>query len=157
MVLTLASLLVPLAERLRLPHTVLLAIAGMGLGFLGTWISAQGHNFGPIADIFTELDRLEVATDIFLPLFLPPLLFTAGLTIDVRRLFDEVFALLLLAIVAVLVCIACVAGSVHVATGMDIAVCLLLGAVFSTTDPGAVIGILRRLGEPPAGARLGKR
>jgi len=26
---------------------------------------------------------------VFLPLFLPPLLFTAGLTIDVRRLFDE--------------------------------------------------------------------
>jgi len=31
MVLTLVSLLVPLAERLRLPHTVLLAIAGMAL------------------------------------------------------------------------------------------------------------------------------
>ncbi|MBS0525099.1 MAG: cation:proton antiporter [Proteobacteria bacterium] len=148
MVLTLASLLVPLADRLRLPHTVLLAIAGMGLGFLGTYINAQGHDFGPIADIFTELDRLEVATDIFLPLFLPPLLFTAGLTIDVRRLFDEVFAVLLLAIVAVLVCIAVVAGAVHLATGMDIAVCLLLGAVVSTTDPAAVIGIFREVGAP---------
>src|SRR5215813_15115616 len=62
MILTVVSLLVPLADRLRLPHTVLLAIAGMGLGFLGTWINAQGHNFGPIADVFTELDRLEVAT-----------------------------------------------------------------------------------------------
>src|SRR6478752_7097790 len=148
MVLTLASLLVPLADRLRLPHTVLLAIAGMGLGFLGTWINAQGHNFGPIADIFTELDRLEVATDIFLPLFLPPLLFTAGLTIDVRRLFDEVFAVLLMAIVAVLVCIAVVAGVVHLATGIDIMVCLLLGAIVSTTDPAAVIGIFRDVGAP---------
>src|SRR5215831_10956318 len=148
MVLTLASLLVPLAERMRLPHTVLLAIAGMGLGFLGTWINARGANFGPVADIFTELDRLEVATDVFLPLFLPPLLFNAALTIDVRRLFDEVFAVLLLAIVAVLVCIAVVAGSVHLATGTDIAVCLLLGAIVSTTDPAAVIGIFREVGAP---------
>ena len=39
------------------------------------------------------------------------LLFTAGLTIDVRRLFDEIFAVLLMAIVAVLVCIAGVAAA----------------------------------------------
>jgi CPA1 family monovalent cation:H+ antiporter len=148
MVLTIVSLLVPLAERLRLPHTVLLAITGMGLGFLGTWINAQGHNFGPIADIFTGLDQLEVETGIFLPLFLPPLLFTAGLTIDVRRLLDEVFAVLLMAIVAVLVCIAVVAGAVHLATGMDIAICLMLGAIVSTTDPAAVIGIFRDVGAP---------
>ena len=37
-VLTVVSVLVPLAERFRLPHTVLLAIAGMGMGFLGSWI-----------------------------------------------------------------------------------------------------------------------
>src|ERR1700753_1149035 len=111
MVLTLVSLLVPLAERLRLPHTVLLAIAGMGLGFLGTWVVAhQGYHLGPIADVFIGPDRLEYASDIFLPLFLPPLLFTAGLTIDVRRLFDEIFAVLLMAIVAVLVCIGGVGG-----------------------------------------------
>jgi len=84
----------------------------------------------------------------FLPLFLPPLLFNAGLTIDVRRLLDEVWAVLLLAIVAVLVCIAIVAGVVHLATGMDIVVCLLLGAVVSTTDPAAVIGIFRDVGAP---------
>jgi CPA1 family monovalent cation:H+ antiporter len=148
MVLTIVSLLVPLAERLRLPHTVLLAITGMGLGFLGPWIIAQGHDFGPIADVFRGLDRLELATDLFLPLFLPPLLFTAGLTIDVRRLFDEVFAVLLLAIVAVLVCIAVVAGAVHLVTGIDIMVCLLLGAIVSTTDPAAVIGIFRDVGAP---------
>jgi Na+:H+ antiporter len=149
MVLTLVSLLVPLAERMRLPHTVLLAIAGMGLGVLGIWVTAhQGYHLGPIADVFIGLDRLEDASDIFLPLFLPPLLFTAGLTIDVRRLFDEVFAVLLMAIVAVLVCIAVVAVAVQLTTGMDIVVCLLLGAIVSTTDPAAVIGIFRDVGAP---------
>ncbi len=148
MVLTLVSLLVPLAERLRLPHTVLLAIAGMGLGFLGTWITSSGHAFGVLGDIFLGLDKLEHGTDVFLPLFLPPLLFTAGLTIDVRRLFDEIFAVLLMAIVAVLVCMAGVAGAVHLATGIDVMVCLLLGAIVSTTDPAAVIGIFRDVGAP---------
>lgn len=148
MVLSLVSVLVPLAERLRLPHTVLLAIAGMGLGFLGTWIARSGHGFGVVGDIFVGLSSLEGGTDVFLPLFLPPLLFTAGLTIDVRRLFDEIFAVLLMAIVAVLVCIAGVAGAVHLATGIDIMVCLLLGAIVSTTDPAAVIGIFRDVGAP---------
>src|SRR6478735_12847209 len=120
MVLTIVSLLVPLAERLRLPHTVLLAIAGMALGFLGTWIASSGHTFGVLGDIFLGLDKLKLGTDVFLPLFLPPLLFTAGLTIDVRRLFDEIFAVLLMAIVAVLVCIAGVASAVHLATGTDL-------------------------------------
>src|SRR5205814_7202895 len=118
------------------------------LGFFGTWMTSGGHTLGALGDVFLGLDKLEVATDVFLPLFLPPLLFTAGLTIDVRRLFDEVFAVLLLAIVAVLVCIAGVAGAVHLATGIDLTVCLLLGAIVSTTDPAAVIGIFRDVGAP---------
>ena len=147
-VLTVVSVLVPLAERFRLPHTVLLAIAGMGMGFLGSWIISRGIDLGVLTDAFVGLDKLEVGTEVFLPLFLPPLLFTAGLTIDVRRLMDEIHAVLLLAVVAVLVCIACVAGVVHFATGIDIVVCLLLGAVVSTTDPAAVIGIFRDVGAP---------
>ena len=148
MVLTVVSLLVPLAERLRVPHTVLLAIAGMGLGFLGSWIITSDIRLGALGDAFIGLDKLGVGSDVFLPLFLPPLLFTAGLTIDVRRLLDEVWAVLLMAIVAVLVCIAIVGGVVHLATGMDLVVCLLLGAVVSTTDPAAVIGIFRDVGAP---------
>ena len=146
MVLTLVSLLVPLAERLRLPHTVLLAIAGLGLGFAGVWAMADAG--GMTHDVFEGLIRLERRTELFLPMFLPPLLFNAGLTIDVRRLLDEIFAVLLLAIVAVLVCIGVVAVVVHQVTGVDLVVCLLLGAIVSTTDPAAVIGIFRDVGAP---------
>jgi CPA1 family monovalent cation:H+ antiporter len=148
MVLTIVSLLVPLAERLRLPHTVLLAMAGLGLGFLGTWVAAHGQAFGIMGDVFAGLDQLGLGTAAFLPLFLPPLVFTAGLTIDVRRLLDEISAVMLLAIVAVLVCIAVVAGVVKLATGADIVVCLVLGAIVSPTDPAAVIAIFRDVGAP---------
>jgi CPA1 family monovalent cation:H+ antiporter len=148
MVLLVVSLLVPIAERFRLPHTVLLAVAGMALGFIDSWVVAQRFGLGVLNDAFAGLDELELGTEVFLPLFLPPLLFTAAMTIDVRRLLDELSAVLLLAIVAVLVCIACVGAVVHLATGINLLVCLLLGAVVSTTDPAAVIGIFRDVGAP---------
>src|SRR5450755_2638506 len=109
-ILTIVSLLVPLADRLRLPHTVLLAVAGLGLGLGATWGAEHGGVFPVLRDVFKGFDQLKGATEVFLPLFLPPLLFTAALMIDVRRLIDEMSAVLLLAIVAVLVCIGGVAG-----------------------------------------------
>lgn len=148
MVLMIVSLLVPVAERLRLPHTVLLAVSGLGLGLVSEWITARGQSAGVLADAFKGFAGLQGGTDLLLPLFLPPLLFTAGLTIEVRRLIDEMSAVLLLAIVAVLVCIGGVAGVVHLVTGYEILVCLLVGVIVSTTDPAAVIGIFRDVGAP---------
>ncbi len=113
LLLVVVSVLVPVAERFRLPHTVLLAIAGVGMGFVASWLMTSHLKLGALGDAFVGLDRLKVAADAFLPLFLPPLLFTAGLNIEVRRLMDEIHAVLLLAIVAVVVCIACVGGVVH--------------------------------------------
>ncbi len=146
--LTIVSLLVPLADKLRLPHAVLLAAAGLALGFVAQWIAAHGRGLSVVSDVFSGLSRLGMQTGLFLPLFLPPLLFTAGLTIDVRRLLDEVSAVLLLAIVAVLICIVGVAEAEQLATGYDRMVCLLLGAIVSTTDPAAVVGIFRDVGAP---------
>ncbi|MCW5744885.1 MAG: cation:proton antiporter [Alphaproteobacteria bacterium] len=146
--LVLVSLLLPLAERLRVPHTVLLAVVGIALGIGGASLAGDTGRFGLMGDIFEGLAAIGASPEAFLYIFLPPLLFTAGLTIDVRRLFDEIAAVLLLAIVAVFVCIAVVGGVVHVATGVNIYVCLLLGAIVSTTDPAAVIGILREVGAP---------
>jgi monovalent cation:H+ antiporter, CPA1 family len=147
MVLALVSLLLPVAERLRVPHTVLVAVCGMGLGFVSAWVASHAA-FSVVVDTFDGLHRLGLGEDVFLALFLPPLLFTAGLTIDVRRLLDEFWAVLLLAIVAVLVCIGVVGGILHLVTGTDLVVCLLLGAIVSTTDPAAVIGVFRDVGAP---------
>ena len=67
MVLVVVSLLVPAAERLRLPHTVLLASAGLGLGFLGSWLYSR-RDLGLMGDAFSGLKLLEGRTDLFLPL-----------------------------------------------------------------------------------------
>jgi CPA1 family monovalent cation:H+ antiporter len=147
-ILALVSVLLPIAERLRVPHTVLVAICGMGLGFLGTWMAGHGAPSVLVGNIFDGLRTLGLGEEVFLTLFLPPLLFTAGLTIDVRRLLDEFSAVLLLAIVAVLVCIGVVGAILHLTTGVDLVVCLLVGAIISTTDPAAVIGVFRDVGAP---------
>lgn len=147
LVLALVSVLVPVAERLRLPHTVLLAVCGIALGFFASAVTGAGVG-GIVADAFQGLRHLGGGATVFLSIFLPPLLFTAGLTIDVRRLLDEVSAVLLLAIVAVLVCIGAVGAIVNQAMGAGLIVCLLLGAIVSTTDPAAVIGVFRDVGAP---------
>ncbi len=146
--LVLVSLLLPVAERLRVPHTVLLAILGAALGIAGGALGGDTGRIGPVGDFFEGLRAVGTSPEALLYIFLPPLLFTGGLNIDVRRLFDEISAVLLLAIVAVFVCIGVVGGVLHLATGVDIFVCLLLGAIVSTTDPAAVIAVLREVGAP---------
>ena len=62
MVLGLVSVLVPVAERLRVPHTVLLALCGMTLGVVGSWVVARttGTGFGLIRDAFVGLHNFEI-------------------------------------------------------------------------------------------------
>lgn len=146
--LALASLLLPVAERFRVPHTVLLAVLGIALGILVDRYGGQARAYGIVGELVNGLSSVTGRAEAFLYIFLPPLLFTAGLTIDVRRLIDDIWAVMLLAIVAVFLCIVAVGGLLHLATGLDIFLCLLLGAVVSTTDPAAVIGVLRDVGAP---------
>lgn len=146
--LALASLLLPVAERFRVPHSVLLAVLGIALGILVDRYGGEARGYGIVGELVNGLSSVTGKAEAFLYIFLPPLLFTAGLTIDVRRLLDDIWAVMLLAIVAVFLCIVAVGGLLHLTTGLDIFLCLLLGAVVSTTDPAAVIGVLRDIGAP---------
>ena len=145
--LALVSLILPLADRFALPSAMLLAGLGMVLGFA---ISGLGHLPGmdPIGDLVSGLSMLGLSADAFLFLFLPPLLFTAALTIDVRLLFDELAAVLLLAVVAVVVATAVVGLALDAVTEIGLIACLLLGSIVATTDPAAVLSIFRDLGAP---------
>jgi len=145
--LALASLLPPLAPRLRLPLTVLLAAVGCGLGLtvgvVGPYLPA-----GPLADFFDALKTMPLSSEVLLSLFLPALLFEMALSTDLRRLVDDFGPILLLAVIAVLVTTIMVGWALAVATGMPPVVCLLIGAIISTTDPVAVVGVFRDLGAP---------
>lgn len=155
--LGLVSLLPPLAKRLSLPYTVVLAALGVGIGLL---LHVGGPSFAggasPVAAFINAVGEVELTSAAFLYIFLPVLLFETALGVDVRRMMDDLGPILLLAIVAVLVCtlIAGLAmwwvwGLWHgMPTQKALIICLLLAAIIATTDPAAVVSIFRDLGAP---------
>jgi CPA1 family monovalent cation:H+ antiporter len=157
--LVIAALLVvvgfcqPLAAYLKLPPPVLLAVVGVALGGFPAVFSELGWSArsDPFADIFVEL---PVSSATFIYVFLPLLVFEAGIVTDVRRTLQDAAPILLLAIVATLITTAVIGLALWPLAGVSLVVCLLLGAVVATTDPAAVIAIFRDVGAPARLTRL---
>lgn len=158
-VLTTAALLIvvasvqPLARRSGLPFTVVLALAGVLIGAAAVWI--QGHRVAEELDQVADLViDIPVSSTIFLTVFLPILLFQGAVTIDARRLMQDIAPVILLAVLAVIVALGIIGGAVWLVAPMPLAVCLLFGAIVATTDPSAVIALFRDLGAPARLTRL---
>jgi monovalent cation:H+ antiporter, CPA1 family len=157
--LVIAALLVvvgfcqPLAAYLKLPPPVLLGVVGVALGGFPAVFSELGWSArsDPFADIFVEL---PVSSATFIYVFLPLLVFEAGIVTDVRRTLQDAAPILLLAIVATLITTAVIGVALWPIAGVSLVVCLLLGAVVATTDPAAVIAIFRDVGAPARLTRL---
>jgi CPA1 family monovalent cation:H+ antiporter len=151
--LALASVIQPAAERLHLPYTVLLAIVGVAIGGLSSFLL-----YTPLTSAFDDIVRpvvdLPFNASIFLVVFLPVLLFHAALMIDLREIATDWAPILTLAIVAVFAAAAAIGFSLSFAAGMPLTVALLLGAIVATTDPAAVVAIFHELGAPARLTRL---
>jgi len=151
--LVLASVVQPAAERLNLPYTVLLAVVGVAIGGISSFLL-----YTPLTDVFDDIVRpvvdLPFNASIFLVVFLPLLLFHAALTIDLREIAPDWAPILTLAIVAVFAAAAAVGFSLSFAAGIPLTVALLVGAIVATTDPSAVVAIFRELGAPARLTRL---
>ena len=147
--LTLISLLPPLAAKLRLPYSVLLALVGSGLGLLALVNQdyAASH-VGMAGDLMEALQSFEISPEAFIIIFLPALLFETALAIDVRRLLDDLAPVLTLAVIAVVICTLVVGVVLAQISGFGLVVCLLLGSIVATTDPAAVVGVFREVGAP---------
>ncbi len=143
--LALVSFMPPVAGRLRLPYSVLLAIVGFVLGLI-----IHVHSWAPLvmSDFLDSLQHFEVSSETFLFVFLPILLFETALALNVRRLLDDIGPILMMAIVAVIVCTVAVGFSLSAVSSYGLVVCLMLGAIVATTDPVAVIGVFREVGAP---------
>ncbi len=145
--LALTSLLPALAQRLKLPYSVLLALAGSALGLL---VAARGDMPEGImaTDFLIALSSFRISSEAFLVIFLPALLFETALAIDVRRMLNDIAPILMMAVIAVVVCMLVVGFTLSSLTGYGLIACLMLGAIVATTDPAAVIGIFREIGAP---------
>ena len=143
----------PLARRLHLPETVMLALVGILIGGLADFLLRT-----TLTDMFNGAARtvldFPLDSEAFLLIFLPILVFQGALAIDVRRLSHELATVLLLAVMAVVVSTATIGFALFPFAHMPLPVCLLLGAIVATTDPSAVVGIFRDIGAATRLTRL---
>jgi Na+:H+ antiporter len=151
--LVVVGLCQPLAAYLKLPPPVLLGAVGLVLGGFPALMAHLGwfQEANVFAKAFVDF---PVSSGTFIYVFLPLLVFEAGIATDVRRMLQDAAPILLLAIVATLISTAVVGLALWPLARVSLVVCLLLGAVVSTTDPAAVIAIFRDIGAPARLTRL---
>ena len=143
----------PLAARLRLPYSVILAVLGIliaagAIFFLRTTLTDA---LNPVAEAILGL---PIRANVFLYVFLPTLLFQATLGLNIRRMLDDWVPILLMAVGAVVIATLSVGYALSWVSTLPLAACLLIGAIVSTTDPSAVISIFRSLSAPRRLARI---
>lgn len=129
-VLVLASLTTAAARYLNLPYIVLLVVLGVVVGSFG-WLQA-----------------VRPTSEVILLVFLPPLLFEAGLEIDMAALGRTLPIVVWLAVPGVVLTTLLVGAAVHAFTPLLIYPALIFGALIAATDPVSVVATFRQLGAP---------
>ncbi|WP_225032378.1 MULTISPECIES: cation:proton antiporter [Paraburkholderia] len=130
-----------LAHRLQFSDSF--GLTGAGL-FLGLCYLALQHFFPDFtASTVEPFLTPSFPPEAYLWLFLPPILFEAALKVDTRQLLRDLAPVLTLAIGAVAATAAAVGLAAWLTSGENLIVCLLLGAIVSTTDPSTVIALFR--------------
>ena len=148
--LLLVAFLPPLAQRLRLPDSVLLAALGCSIGIAMALVSGAADGASPllIRDMLSGLDGLELSSEAFLSVFLPLLLFETALRIDARATLRDAAPILVMAVVAVVVTTFVAGGAVWSVSNLPLAGAFLVAAIIATTDPVAVVAVFRDVGAP---------
>jgi CPA1 family monovalent cation:H+ antiporter len=151
--LTVVSLLQPLAARLSINASILVAVVGIAIGLAAAYARQADPDsaIGAIARVFTDA---PVNSSVFLFVLLPVLIFSTALNISVPRIIEDSAPILLLAVVAVVIETLVIGVALAPAAGVSLVVALLLGSIVSTTDPVAVVGIFRDVGAPSRLSRL---
>ncbi len=126
--LSIAALVAIIIRRVRLPYTVALVVVGLILSF------------------FPNFLNFSVSSDLILAILVPPLLFEATLHLKWDKLRNDLFPILLLAIVGTLAGTFIVGGIVMQVLGIPLTAAIAFGALISATDPVAVIAFFRTLG-----------
>ncbi|HXM36691.1 MAG TPA: sodium:proton antiporter [Pyrinomonadaceae bacterium] len=126
--LLIAVLVAMLAQRLRLPYTVGLVLAGCLLGFVP---------FAP---------GLQLTKELVFSIFLPPLIFEAAFYLEWPKLRKDLPLVLTLATVGVLVSAGVTAVGMHCLRHWEWIGALVFGVLIAATDPVSVIATFKEAG-----------
>ena len=128
LLLFVSALVAMLTRRLRLPYTVGLVLAGMGLYVAHARID------------------LQLSRDLIFSLFLPPLIFEAALCIRWAELRRDLPVVTLLATVGVLLAAAVTAAGMHYGFSWGWGDACVFGILIAATDPVSVIATFKDAG-----------
>jgi len=123
-----SALVAMLMRRLRLPYTVGLVLAGMGLYLT-----------------HVRLD-LQLSRDLIFSIFLPPLVFEAALCIRWTEFKKDLPVVTLLATLGVLLAAAVTAVGMHYTLGWNWGSAIIFGVLIAATDPVSVIATFKEAG-----------
>jgi CPA1 family monovalent cation:H+ antiporter len=129
--LLIVSIVAIVVQRLRVPYTVALVMAGLLL-------------------TFQQTIRLELTPELILTLFVPPLVFEAAFHLEFHQLRDNLVPLLVLAVPGVLLTTFIVGCIIAAGVHLPLPAGLVFGALIAATDPVAVVALFRALGVPKA-------
>ncbi|MBF2097259.1 MAG: sodium:proton antiporter [Gloeomargaritaceae cyanobacterium C42_A2020_066] len=111
----------------RIPYTVLLVLAGLGLSLV-------------------DVHLVDLSPDLIMVIFLPPLLFEAAWNFSWDDLKRDWVPVSLYAGLGGLITILGVGASLHWGMGLSVPLGLLVGACLATTDPVSVVALFKELG-----------
>jgi len=139
--LGISSLAIFWAKRVKLPHTVFLVVTGLVIGLLSQF---------PALNFFQEF---RLTPELLFFLLLPTLIFESAYNINVRRLVEDTWIILILSIVGLVISTLLIAGSLYfilgaLGLGVPFIITLLFGALISATDPVAVLSLFKEYGAP---------
>lgn len=128
--LLIASVVAMSVRYIKVPYTVALVLCGWAIGQLGL------------------LPQVHLEPQILFAVFLPPLIFEAGIHIKIQQLKQNALVIGMLAVIGTIISSGIIGYIVHHWLGLSLAIALLFGAIISPTDPISVIALFKRLGVP---------
>ncbi len=123
-----ATVVAMLGRFIKIPYTIALVLCGLAVGLLGLF---PGIHLNP---------------ELLFAIFLPPILFDAGINIDLAMLKKQKLPIAAFALFGTLFSSLVVGGAVHYLTDLPWLAALLFGAIISPTDPISVLAIFKDLG-----------
>lgn len=119
---------------IRLPYTIALVTAGLGIGLLR-------------AQHFIELN-IALTPELVFTVFLPVLLFEAAFNLNEHHLRENAKPVALLAVPGVIMASLGVGYALHLGLGMPLSSAFVFGALISATDPISVLALFKQLKAP---------
>lgn len=126
--LLLTSVVAMLGRFIKIPYTIALVLTGLFVGYLKL------------------LPGVHLEPEVLFAIFLPPLLFEAGINIHLEPLKKNWKIITALALLGTVLSTLVVGYSLHILLGLQLLLTLLFGAIISPTDPISVLAIFKRLG-----------